>query len=75
MSISRVPGTSGIQESIVDAKGDIIAASGADAVVRVAVGTDGQVLTASSAAAGGVTWGTVDVSAAADVILVLMNVI
>ena len=75
MAISRVPGISGIPETIVDAKGDIIAASGADAVIRVAVGTDGQVLTASAAAAGGVTWSTVDTSAAADVISVLMNVI
>ena len=75
MSISRVPGASGIQESIVDAKGDIIAASGADAVIRVAVGADGTVLTASSAAASGLAWSVVDTSAAADIQLVLMNVI
>ena len=75
MSISRVPGISGIPETIVDAKGDIIAASGADVVVRVAVGADGTVLTASSAQASGLTWAAPDTSAAADIQLVLMNVI
>jgi hypothetical protein len=46
-----------IAASIVDAKGDLIAATAADAVARVAVGTDGQVLTADSASAAGVKWG------------------
>ncbi len=75
MAISRVPGISGIPETIVNAKGDLIAASGADAVIRVAVGTDGQVLTASSSDAAGVTWSTVDLSSVPDAISILMNVI
>jgi hypothetical protein len=47
-----------IAKSIVDAKGDLIAATAADTVSRVAVGTNGQVLTADSAEATGVKWTT-----------------
>jgi len=46
-----------VPASIADAKGDIIAATAADTVARVAVGTDGKVLKADSAAAAGVSWG------------------
>lgn len=49
---------SGIQASIVDAKGDLIAASAADAVARLAVGSNGQVLTADSPSVLGVKWAT-----------------
>lgn len=45
-----------IQNAIMDAKGDIIAATAADTPARVAVGTNGQVLTADSTAATGVKW-------------------
>lgn len=47
-----------IAKSIVDAKGDLIAATAADTVARLAVGTNGQVLTADSTAATGVAWVT-----------------
>jgi hypothetical protein len=47
-----------IPATIVDAKGDLIAATGADAVTRIAVGTNGQVLKANSATATGLEWGT-----------------
>lgn len=46
----------GIPSTIVDAKGDVIAASAADTVGRLAVGSNGQVLTADSAQSLGVKW-------------------
>ena len=45
-----------IQPSIVDAKGDLIVATASDTVDRLAVGTNGQVLTADSTVAKGVKW-------------------
>jgi hypothetical protein len=47
-----------IQNAIVDAKGDLIAATAADTPARLAVGTNGQVLTADSTAATGLAWTT-----------------
>jgi hypothetical protein len=47
-----------VPKSIVDAKGDLIAATAADTVSRLAVGTNGQVLTADSTAATGIKWAT-----------------
>jgi hypothetical protein len=48
-----------IQNAIVDAKGDLIAATAADTPARLGVGTNGQVLTADSAEATGLKWTTV----------------
>jgi hypothetical protein len=45
-----------IQNAIVDAKGDIIAATAADTPARLAVGANGTVLTADSAEATGLKW-------------------
>lgn len=45
-----------IQNSIVDAKGDLIAATANDTPARLAVGTNGHVLTADSTAATGIKW-------------------
>ena len=42
----------------IDAKGDLIAGTGADAFDRLAVGTNGQVLTADSTVATGLKWAT-----------------
>jgi hypothetical protein len=47
-----------IPDAIVDAKGDLIAATAADTVARLAVGTNGQVLVADSSAATGIAWAT-----------------
>ena len=47
-----------IVKTIVDAKGDIIAATAADAVSRLAVGANDTVLTADSAQATGLKWAT-----------------
>jgi hypothetical protein len=45
-----------IQNSIVDAKGDLIAATANDTPARLAVGTNGYILTADSTAATGLAW-------------------
>jgi hypothetical protein len=52
-----------ISKSIVDAKGDIIAATAADTVSRLAVGANGTILTADSTAATGIKWATPAASA------------
>lgn len=48
----------GIPATILDAKGDIIAATAADTASRLAIGTNGQVLTADSTTATGMKWAT-----------------
>lgn len=45
-----------IQNAIVDAKGDLISATAADTPARLAVGTNGHVLTADSTTATGLKW-------------------
>ena len=57
MAIGRIPepGT-GIPESIVNAKGDLITATANDVPARLAVGTNGHTLVADSAEATGLKW-------------------
>lgn len=45
-----------ISQTLLDAKGDLLVASAADTAARLAVGTDGQVLSADSGAASGMKW-------------------
>lgn len=45
-------------ELVSSAKGDVLAGDGSGAFVKKAVGSDGQVLTADAASAGGVKWST-----------------
>ena len=52
--VNTAPGV--VQVDIVNAKGDIVAATAADAVSRLAVGTDTYVLTADSGEATGLIW-------------------
>jgi len=53
---SKIGSASAINPTIVDAKGDIIAATAADTVARLAVGANDTVLTADSTAATGLKW-------------------
>ena len=56
MDFTWAADASGIPATIFDAKGDLIAASAADTAARLAVGTNGQVLSADSTAATGLAW-------------------
>lgn len=47
-----------VLKSLVDAKGDLIAATADNTPARVAIGADGQVLVADSTQSAGVRWGT-----------------
>jgi hypothetical protein len=53
---SKIGSASAINPTIVDAKGDIIAATAADTVARLAVGANDTVLTADSSTATGLKW-------------------
>jgi hypothetical protein len=57
MASGRIPSIEGgIQPTIVDAKGDLIVATAADTVSRLAVGTNNHVLTADSSTSTGLKW-------------------
>jgi hypothetical protein len=56
--------TAAILKAIIDAKGDLIVGTADNTPARLAVGTDGQVLTADSGATSGVAWTTPSAPAA-----------
>jgi hypothetical protein len=59
MTTGRLPSVEGgIQPTVVDAKGDLLVATAADTVSRIAVGANDTVLTADSSTATGVKWAT-----------------
>jgi hypothetical protein len=55
-STATVNGHDILTEALVDAKGDLLVASGADAVTRLAAGQNGYILTANDAATNGIAW-------------------
>ena len=60
MTIGRIPSVEGgIQPTIVDAKGDLIAGVAADSINRLAVGSNDQVLVADSSTSTGLAWKSV----------------
>ena len=59
MTVGRIPSVEGgIQPTIFDAKADLLTATANDTPARLAVGTNGQVLTADSSTATGIKWAT-----------------
>jgi len=57
MTVGRLPSIEGgIQPTLLDAKGDLIAAAAADTPARLAVGANDTVLTADSSTATGLKW-------------------
>ena len=57
---------SAIEETIFDAKGDLLVGTAADTVGKLAVGTNGYFLKADSSTATGLAWGAVDLSSIED---------
>lgn len=57
-----VADATGIPATIIDAKGDLIAGTAADTADRLAVGTNGHVLTADSTASTGIKWAALPAS-------------
>ena len=55
-STATVNGHDVLTEALVDAKGDLLVASAADTVTRLAAGVNGYVLTANSSATNGLEW-------------------
>jgi hypothetical protein len=55
-STATVNGHDVLTEALVDAKGDLLVASAADTVTRLAAGTNGYILTANSGATNGIEW-------------------
>jgi hypothetical protein len=64
---------SAVQTSTFTAKGDILVATAAGTAGKIAVGTNGYYLKADSTTATGLTWGAIDTSSNADIIMTIMS--
>lgn len=62
-----------VRKDLVDAKGDLLVASAADTITRVAAGTDGFVLTADSTQSTGVRWAVASGGVGFDAVFMLMG--
>jgi hypothetical protein len=59
MTVGRIPSVEGgIQPTLLTAKGDLISATAASTVARLAVGSNDQILVADSTASTGLKWAT-----------------
>ena len=59
MTVGRIPSVEGgIQPTLLTAKGDLISATAASTVARLAVGSNDQILVADSSTATGLKWAT-----------------
>jgi len=65
LGYSSLPGTA-ISNTVVDAKGDIIAATADNTVAKLTVGSNGQVLTAASGQSTGLQWTTISSDSISD---------
>jgi hypothetical protein len=66
---TRIGSGNAATDVIWDAKGDLAAGTGADAAQRLAVGTDGYVLTADSAQATGLVWAVLPVTHSNEILM------
>jgi hypothetical protein len=62
-----------IENTTIDAKGDLLVGTAADTVGRLAVGTNGYYLKTDSTTATGLAWGAVDTTSNADIIMTIMG--
>jgi hypothetical protein len=62
-----------LSPTLFDAKGDILVATSADTAGKLTLGTNGYYLKADSSTATGLTWGAIDTSSNADIIMTIMG--
>jgi hypothetical protein len=63
--------TNAVDQTLVNAKGDLIVATGDNVVTNLAVGTDGYFLTADSTETAGVKWAALSVDPTADIYMMM----
>lgn len=63
--------TNAVDQTLVNAKGDLIVATGDNVVTNLAVGTDGYFLSADSTQTAGVKWAALSVDPTADIYMMM----